>query len=253
MTSAKGQGPGSITLTTPWYPTPSRPMVGSFVATQARLLSRIATDVTVIHGEEWPGGPPDVVDRIRPDLDRVVQMARRRGTLARTGAVGPVIRVPVLIMGGMDVVDRAEALVRDVSHAVGGRIEADVVHGHVGYLGGLVAARLARPGSRVFATEHSTGLRALLADARGRDIYAEVIDRSDRLLCVSNVLRQHVLDAMPEFADKVEVLGNPVDVDAVPRRTRPLETLRHWMFSGGLIERKGVMRALEAFIGRRRP
>ena len=248
MTSAKGQGPGSITLTTPWYPTPSRPMVGSFVATQARLLSHIATDVTVIHGEEWPGGPPDVVDRIRPDLDRVVQMARRRGGLARTGAVGPVIRVPVLITAGMDVVDRAEALVRDVSHAVGGRIEADVVHGHVGYLGGLVAARLARPGSRVFATEHSTGLRALLADARGRDIYAEVIDRSDRLLCVSNVLRQHVLDAMPEFADKVEVLGNPVDVDAVPRRTRPLESLRHRMFSGGLIERKGVMRALEAFI-----
>jgi len=29
------QGPNSITLTTPWYPTPSRPMGGSFVATQA--------------------------------------------------------------------------------------------------------------------------------------------------------------------------------------------------------------------------
>jgi len=223
-------------------------MVGSFVATQARLLSRIATDVSVIHGEEWAGGSPDVVDRIRPDLERVVELARRRGTLARTGAVGPLLRVPVLITGGMDVMDRAEALVRDVSHAVGGRIESDVVHGHVGYLGGLVAARLALPGSRVLATEHSTGLRDLLADPRGRDIYAEVIDRSHRLLCVSNVLRQHILDAMPEVADKIEVLGNPVDVDAVPRRTKPLESLRHWMFSGGLIERKGVMRALEAFI-----
>lgn len=248
MIPAGGQGPGSITLTTPWYPSPSRPMLGSFVASQARLLSRIATDVSVIHGEEWAGGPPDVVDRIRPDLDRVVELARRRGGLARTGAVGPLLRIPVLITGGMDVVDRAEALVRDVSHAIGGRIESDVVHGHVGYLGGLVAARLARPGSRVFATEHSTGLRALLADPRGRELYAEVIDRSHRLLCVSNVPRQHILDVMPEVADKVEVLGNPIDVDAVPRRTRPLESLRHWVFSGGLIERKGVMRALEAFI-----
>lgn len=248
MNSTRSQGPNSITLTTPWYPTPSRPMGGSFVATQARLLSRIATDVSVIHGEEWAGGPPDVVDRIRPDLEHLVELAQRRGGLARTGTVGPLIRVPVLLSGGMDVVERAEALVHDVSHAVGGRIESDIVHGHVGYLGGLVAARLASPGSRVFATEHSTGLRQLLADPRGRDIYAEVIDRSDRLLCVSNVLRQHVLDAIPESADKVEVLGNPVDVDAVPRRTGPLESLRHWIFSGGLIERKGVMRALEAFI-----
>ena len=52
MNSTRSQGPNSITLTTPWYPTPSRPMGGSFVATQARLLSRIATDVSVIHGEE---------------------------------------------------------------------------------------------------------------------------------------------------------------------------------------------------------
>jgi len=223
-------------------------MLGSFVASQARLLSLIATDVSVVHGEEWTGGPPDVVDRIRPDLDRVIGLARRRGGLSRTGAVGPLIRVPVLTAGGMDVVDRAEALVLAVSHAVGGRIESDVVHGHVGYLGGLVAARLARPDSRVFVTEHSTGLRDVLADPRGRDIYAEVIDRSHRLLCVSNVLRQHVVDALPEVADKVEVLGNPVDVDAIPRRTKPLESLRHWVYSGGLIERKGVMRALEAFI-----
>ena len=248
MTSAGVRGPGSITLTTPWYPTPSRPMVGSFVASQARLMSRIATDVSVIHGEEWAGGPLEVVDRIRPDLERVVEMARRRGSLERTGVVGPLLRVPVLVTAGMGVVDRAEALVRDVSHAVSGRIESDVVHGHVGYLGGLVAARLALPGSRVFATEHSTGLRNVLADPRGRDIYAEVIERSDKILCVSNILRQHILDVMPEVADKVEVLGNPVDVDAVPRRTRPLESLRHWIFSGGLIERKGVMRALEAFI-----
>lgn len=248
MTPAIRRGPGVVTVTTPWYPTPTQPMVGSYVAEQVRLTARIADRVGVIHAHEWAGGSAQVVGGLREPFDEVLRAMAGTGGLVRSGAVGPVSRVPVLITSGMSVAQRAEALVRDVGTALGGRIEADVVHGHVGYLGGLVAARLAAPGSRVFATEHSTGLRAQLADPQGLAHYREVLERAERVLCVSRLLRDQLLDALPDYAERVGVLANPVDIDAVPRRERAPEVLRHWLFSGGLVERKGVRRLVQAFV-----
>ena len=248
MTAAVRRGPGVVTVTTPWYPTPTQPMVGSFVAAQVRLTARIADRVGVVHAHEWAGGTAEVVGGLREPFDEVLRVMAGTGGLVRSGAVGPVMRVPVLITSGMSVADRAEALVRDVGTALGGRIEADVVHGHVGYLGGLVAARLAAPGARVFATEHSSGLRGQLADPQGLAHYREVLERADRVLCVTRLVRDQLLDALPDYADRVGVLANPVDIDAVPRRERPPEVLRRWLFSGGLVEIKGVRRLVQAFV-----
>ncbi|HEX3002629.1 MAG TPA: glycosyltransferase family 4 protein, partial [Angustibacter sp.] len=223
-------------------------MTGSYVAEQVRLTARIVDRVSVVHGMEWAGGPAEVTARLREPFDAVLRAMAGTGGLVRPGAVGPVARVPVLITGGMSVADRAEALVRDVGIALGGSIEADVVHGHVGYLGGLLAARLAPPGARVFATEHSTGLRELLADPAGRDHYREVLERADHVLCVSRLLREQLLEALPDYAERIGVLPNPVDVDAVPRRAEPPQSLHRWLFSGGLVERKGVRRLVQAFV-----
>ena len=248
MTAAQRSGPGVVTVATPWYPTPTQPMGGSFVAAQVRLTARIADRVGVVHAHEWAGGTAEVVGKLREPFDDVLRAMAGTGGLVRSGAVGPVTRVPVLITSGMSVADRAEALVRDVGTALGGRIEADIVHGHVGYLGGLLAARLAAPGCRVFATEHSSGLRALLADPQGLAQYREVLERADRVLCVSRLLRDQLLDALPEYAERVGVLANPVDIDAVPRRDAPPEALHRWLFSGGLEEIKGVRRLVQAFV-----
>jgi len=247
MTLGARRGPGVVTVTTPWYPTPTQPMVGSYVAQQVRLTARIADRVEVVHAHEWAGGTAEVVAGLRVPFDAVLHAMAGTGGLVRSGAVGPVTRVPVLITSGMSVPDRAEALVRDAGIALGGRIDADVVHGHVGYLGGLLAARLASPGSRVFATEHSTGLRELLADPQGLAHYREVLERADRVLCVSRLLRDQLLDALPDYAERVGVLPNPVDIDAVPRREHHPEVLQRWLFSGGLVERKGVRRLVQAF------
>jgi glycogen(starch) synthase len=137
-------------------------------------------------------------------------------------------------------------MVRDVRRAVG-EFATPVVHGHVGYWGGLLAARLADPGSAVFATEHSTGLRDVLADSAGRDHYAELLARATRVFCVSNLLREQVLAVLPEYAERVEVLHNPVEFTTVPHRSASPERLDRWAYVGALTERKGVERLVRAF------
>ena len=62
--TAAGTTPGSarvasVTVPTPWYPTPFNRMGGSFVAEYARLVTRVADRVHVVHAQEWPGGKAD--------------------------------------------------------------------------------------------------------------------------------------------------------------------------------------------------
>ena len=250
MTVSSGRD-GSVlraAVTTPWYPHPHNRMNGSFVADHARLVRRLFSNVSVVHASEWPGGTPERCDAMRADLDRVLAMSRERGALPISSAVGPLFRVPVMIVGGATVPQRAEAAVRDTAVGLGPRgLDAELVHGHVGYLGGLIASRLASSEAQVFVTEHSTGLQAVLDDPQGLAQYAEVLDRCDELFCVSEVLRGQVLRALPDFAAKVSVLPNPVDIEGVARRDSAPSSLRRWLYVGGLIDRKGVTRLLDVF------
>jgi hypothetical protein len=218
-------------------------MSGSFVAEYARLVTRVADRVDVVHAQEWPGGAAGspAVDALRPQFDAVLDVLAASGGLRVGGAVGAVTRVPVFTVGGTTIPQRAEAMVRDVRRALGGgsaTFGTGVVHGHVGYWGGLLAARLADPSSAVFATEHSSGLRTALADPAGRDQYAEVLERATKVFCVSGLLRDQILDALPGYADTVEVLPNAVEFRAAPRRAEPPKRLDAWVFVGSLTANK---------------
>ncbi|MGJ7442409.1 glycosyltransferase [Aquipuribacter sp. MA13-6] len=129
----------------------------------------------------------------------------------------------------------------------GGRIDSDVVHGHVGTYGGWVAVQLARPGARVFVTEHATFLDRILAQPAARAMYGQVIDRCTTFFCVSEVLRGKVVTAFPQHEAKVVVVPNAVAVERIPMRPRPVSELRRWLYLGRLLEHKGVRRLLESF------
>ncbi|MEI5585090.1 MULTISPECIES: glycosyltransferase family 4 protein [unclassified Agromyces] len=240
-----------LSVATPWYPTNHHRMAGSFVAEQSRLAGgldaiRAGGGIQVVHGEEWGAGAPVDAERLRPAFDATLDALRRSGGTRVSGAVGPVHRVPVLTVGGDDWGRRGEALVRDARRVIG-EFASPVVHGHVGYLGGLLAARLAEPGARVIATEHSTALRDVLAQPQARDHYAELVDRADAVFCVSDLVRRQVLDRVDDPHGRVRVLHNPVDFAHAARRASAPSTLRRWVFVGGLIERKGVQRLARAF------
>jgi glycogen(starch) synthase len=235
-----------LTVTTPWYPTLHNPVGGSFVTDWTGLARSFTEDLRVVHAEEWPGGTPEVVARLERPADAVLTRMASRRELDIRGRWSTITRVPTIITSGFDVADRAEAAVES-TRAYGRALDTPVVHGHVGYLGGLTAARLADPAARVVVTEHSTGLGDFLSTDRGRELYTEVLERAHRLTCVSSVVRDLILTHCPGFDDTVVVVPNPVDFEPPHQRADRPATLDRWVYAGGLIERKGVVRLLEAF------
>ncbi|GAB2747530.1 hypothetical protein GCM10027039_01440 [Terrabacter koreensis] len=236
-----------LAVSTPWYPTPYNPVGGSFVADWSALGRRLLDGVHVYHSEEWPGGTEANVAKWAADTDRVFGTVARRGGFDVTGRCGPITRVPTVITSGWDVPQRALAAVEAARRYAVGLDESPLVHGHVGYLGGLVGARLKHPDARLVVTEHSTGLADVLASDLGRDLYDEVLGAAHRLTCVSDVVRRQIVEVFPQHADTVVVVPNPVNFQPEFRRTSPPGSLDRWVFGGGLIERKGVTRLTEAF------
>ncbi len=251
-----GRGPTTngvrLVVTTPWYPGVNNAFAGSFVqgAVQAVRSTGRVGDVRIVHSEDWP--TPS--DRFSAALVRRALRALATGpdgssTLAVARVTeGELLRVPTPVRAGAGFADHALVHESSVRAALDGRpLEADVVHGHVGLVGGWVATRLAAPGVPVVVTEHATFLDRVLAQPAARDMYDEVIGRSDRFLCVSGVLRTVLLDTFPHHADRVEVLPNAVAIERMPLRGTPVTQLKRWLYVGRLLPHKGVRRLLEAF------
>ncbi len=235
-----------LTVFTPWYPSVGNPVLGNFVAEWSRLAAD-RRNVRIVNAVEWPGGPSGLVEAHLPEFRALISRMARAGALDAVGSFGTITRIPNALVTGWPVPRRANTAVDAIRDALPD-LQSPVMHGHVGYFGGLAAARLARPETRVVVTEHSTELANVLATDQGREIYAEVLERAHRLTCVSGLVRQQILDVLPGYADTVEVVPNPVNLlDAERRHDKPV-TLDKWVFAGGLIERKGVLRLLEAFI-----
>ncbi|MGJ7452283.1 glycosyltransferase [Aquipuribacter sp. MA13-13] len=239
-----------LTVTTPWYPCVNNPFAGSFVQSAVEAVAPRLDHVTVVHSEDYP----TPADRVGSGLVRTLFHRLVDGPGARV-PIAPVrvheadlVRVPAPVVPSRDYAQHArthEASVRAV--LPGGRIDSDVVHGHVGTYGGWVAVQLARPGARVFVTEHATFLDRILAQPAARAMYGQVIDRCTTFFCVSEVLRGKVVTAFPQHEAKVVVVPNAVAVERIPMRPRPVSELRRWLYLGRLLEHKGVRRLLESF------
>lgn len=240
----------SLAVVTPWYPGANNPFAGSFVQSAVEAVLPHVRDVLVVHAEDWP----TPADRVSADLVRRAAAALTRGTPARVVSrpvrvrEGRLLRVPAPVVPARDYASHARTHEAAVRAALpGGVLDADVVHGHVGTYGGWVAVRLARPGARVVVTEHATFLGRILRQRAARDMYDEVLERCDRFLCVSGVLRDELVTVFPHHAGKVSVLPNAVAVERIPVRPAPVTALRRWLYVGRLLEHKGVRRLLEAF------
>src|SRR3954447_27009510 len=237
--------PETLTVVTPWFPSPTMPMLGSFVEAQVHAVQPMCGRVDVLVTDGW----------IAPRGLFVRAAQRRHYRELTAAAVRPVLhdgywltRLPVLVQSRPQWADYARTVADGVHVARGGqKLDATVVHGHVGLPGGLVAVENAPAGARVVVTEHASYLADVLAQPEARALYDETMHRADAWVCVSGVLRDQILEVFPHHAGKVHVIGNPVDFDGIRTRDAKPERPRRWLYIGSLIERKGPLRLVAAF------
>jgi glycogen(starch) synthase len=240
---------GPVAVVTPWYPSSQLPFRGAFVQAMTEATAPGTTSFTVYHCDSW-------VARLSAEQDAEITAAFRAlmpaaGAPGKTVGGADLVTVPVPMPRALPFAEQAQRAADALKVALGGRpLDAEVVHAHVGLLGGLPALRNMRPGSRLFVTEHATFLDRMLAEPDGHAGYAEVLAACEAFFVVGDELREQLTTAFPEHADKLRPIANPIDF-ATPR-AEPVKTLHRWLFVGGLIERKGVTWLLEAFAACRR-
>ena len=242
----------TLAVTTPWHPTLQRPFAGSFVQATTTAVRDLFSRIDLYNTEDWTG-PADPVQ---------ARMVRKAYAALTTGP-SPRIKlgahraeegywvtdIPTPVTPRKHYADWAlshESVLRPVLGA-SGHFDADVVHGHVGIYGGWLAHRFARPSARVVFTEHASFLGKILGQPRSRAMYAEVMDRADAVLCVSEKLRNELLGAFPGHAGKIQVIPNAVEIEAMPVRPKPVTELRKWIYIGKVAPTKGVPELVEAF------
>jgi glycogen(starch) synthase len=235
---------GDVAVVTPWYPSGQMPFRGAFVQTMVEATAPGTAGMVVYHTDAWSA-------RLSPEQDKEVG-ASYHAVLAAADSPsrtvgGAVLRtIPVPMPRAMPFAEQAHRFADALGVALHGEpIPADVVHAHVGLLGGVPALRNLRPGARLFVTEHATFLDRMLAEPDGHAGYAEVLAGCEAFFVVGDELRNELATAFPAYEHKLRLIPNPIDFDTP--RAEPVTALRRWLFVGGLIERKGVTWLLEAF------
>lgn len=237
-----------LAVPTPWYPGALNPFAGAFVQQAVQAVRSVPGgpgEVQVLHAEDWAAPANHAMVRAIWRSYRDLRAGRLRDVEV---AEGRLLRVPVPARARSSFAEHArgqETALREV--LPGGRIEADVVHAHVGVYGGWIARRLTPDGVPLLVTEHATFLDRVLAEPRAREMYGEVVERATAVLPVSEVLRAQLAEAFPWAVDKLVVVPNAVAVERMPAREQPVTSLDRWLYVGRLVQHKGVVRLLEAF------
>jgi glycosyltransferase involved in cell wall biosynthesis len=241
----------TLAVTTPWHPSLQRPFAGSFVQATTTAVRNLFSRIDVYNTEDWT----TPADPVQARMVRKAYAALTTGPAARIHPAAHwaeegywVTDIPTPVTPKKQYADWAhdhETVLRPV--LPGGKFAADVVHGHVGIYGGWLAHRFARPDARVVFTEHASFLGRILGQPRSRAMYAEVMDRADVVLSVSEKLRAELLGAFPGHAEKIQVIPNAVDIEAMPVRPEPVTELLKWIYIGKVAATKGIPELIEAF------
>ena len=240
----RGSSTRDVAIVTPWYPTRQVPFGGAFVRAMVEATAPARDRATVYHCDGWGGRisrqQVGAVERAHRAL--VTRGVRESSTVGGAG----LFYVPVPVRAGITYAEAAARHAESLRVALGGgRIEAPVVHAHVGLRGGWTALENARPDARVFVTEHATFLRTVLEESDSRAMYDDVIRRSAGFFAVGEAVRSVLVETFPHHAGRIGFMPNPVDFGVT--RSRPVTELRRWLFAGTLSSRKGVEWLLEAF------
>jgi glycogen(starch) synthase len=233
-----------VTVVTPWYPDAQRPYRGSFVQAMVEAVAPGLDSVDVYHLDGWAvTRDPERLRRVR-ELQRTLLPRALAPTHAVAGAT--LYRLPVVIERSPEHAVHARRHAEWLKVALEGKpIEADLIHAHVPMYGGYAALENARPGAKVYMTEHSSFLADLLDQPDARELYDEILHRCAGIFVVGEPLHALIEEVFPHHVGKLAYIANPIDFTS--RRPAPPTALRRWLSVAGLIERKRIDYLLRAF------
>lgn len=226
-----------------WYPDYARPQLGIFVQKQFFAMEKaghdLYADITQVFSA--PGGPLP-----SPVWEAMSRLARSSMS-SMFSTEGKVTYVPTPIPSRSSPMQRVEAAANSLELLAEVRPgEADLIHAHIGLPAGLAASQN-HPDTPLIVTEHWSGLAQTLRDTGFAARYGGLVSRADGFVTVSGHLKQQIVDAVGDWAaDKIEVIPNIVDLDAIEFRERKPE-FRSWIYVGGLSEHKGVQDLVRSF------
>ena len=239
--------PADLAVISPWYPSPDNPFAGAFVRATAAAVGPSVGRVALLHTEGWYYNPTGYAGQLVAVASER-QAARSGNAVVLDTAEGELTRVAVPCPAGGYYPEYARRQVEALRATLPtGRIEAPVVHAHVGFMAGEVAIRLARPDARIVVTEHATFLPRVFRQPGARRRYAAVLDRADAVLCVGRHLRDQLAEYFPDHAAKLAIVPNAIDFDRFAVRPAPPAEPLRWLYAGRLMEHKGVLTLVDAF------
>lgn len=239
--------PADLAVVTPWYPSPNDSFAGSFVQAAVQSVGGRAGSVSILHAEHWFFPPWQLAGSLI-EITTQRELDRNPGVTVRDVPEGELTRVVTPQARRRQYAVWAEEHVRRMRAALPtGQIEAPLVHAHTGHFGGAMAIELARPDARIVVTEHVSVLRAVFAQPAARQQYAKMLDRVERVLCVSSSMREQIAAEFPRYAYKLDVVPNPIDFDRFAVRPAMPTAPARWLYAGRMLEPKGVLTLVEGF------
>ncbi len=259
-------GPLHVLVVARWYPAYDGRGAGIFVADHCAALAARGVEVTV--------GSWDHLARFSGDAATAARLGRRwidaaaaRPPIATPRAWGapdtPVARLRAVAgprrEAAADLLDQARAQTDPLvafGRALHRRRPIDVIHAHTGLPDGLAALALAKDlGVPLVTIEHDSKVAGRMADAEVRRRYAELLGDGRALVAVSATLRGRLASALGVEPSRIDVIPNPVAVDAFPLADPAGRDPDELLFVGRLRADKGIATLIEAvgIVRRARP
>ncbi|MFH9548735.1 glycosyltransferase [Streptomyces sp. NPDC017435] len=233
-----------VAVITPWYPTRELPFRGSFVKAMVEATAPGCDSLTVYHGDPWVA-PMDAATTKAVEAANAKLMSRAVHRVPTAGGA-ELVQYPVTVPRGQNHGAQALNHERQLRSLLDGKpIPADVVHAHVGLPSGWAALKNARPGAKVFVTEHASFLDKVFDDPDAVPLYDELLDGVTGFLVVGDKITETLERQFPHHADKILRIPNPISFDAP--RPEPVKDLTKWIYLGSMAEHKGVGWLVEAF------
>lgn len=232
-----------VHVVSPWYPDSYSRYSGIFVKKQVEALAARGHTVSVENPEIYPAPLGEVPEAVWEAMRRLA----KRDPYALCARYGESVKVPSPVRARSGMLGRADAFAEGLTlKRKFLPVTADVFHAHLGVPTGLACLEIGdRP---LVVTEHQSTLARVFAQPGGVAAYRMVVEEAAAFLCVSEHLREQIIKAIgDEYAPRVRILPNVVDLDEIQFRLRSEARVEHWIYVGSVFQHKGVELLLRSF------